>query len=813
MLKAPVIASVLCLQVAGAAWGDEAHLQGQPVDGTDFALFARHCVGGGALQSPADIEISLFLSVTVNGVETGLLATFTWFPATGRIQTTPDELRAIGLAPPRAARGEVMLDAMPGLTYRFDEAAQSIEFSAPPERLLRRVIKGRHRAPFSRPQSGYGAVLNYRLTSNLGDDVLQDGVQLQNVFSSFEGRFYAPFGVLRTTGSVLAKNFNGDGARFNRDETTFSYASPKSMMVFNAGDIISSGQSWTRPIRMGGIQIRRDFSLRNDIVTDPQLSYSGTAALPTTVDVYVDNLNAWSGTVPPGPFTLTDLPMIDGNGAATIVIRDEAGNEETKKIDFFASETLLGKGRLDFSLEAGVAREDFGSKNSSYGNDRMAIASLRYGVTDRLTLQGHVEASSDLAAASAGISSVLFNRAEFGLSLGASRFQGKTGYMGHFDLRTELAGMDLRFSSTRHSDDYADLAYATALAQGSGTTDLDLLRPAKARDVLSLSAPLSSNAFNFSSLGVNLVNLEYADERNTILSGSYSRRMKWRDANLYVSGFKNFASGDYGFSARISVPLGKTTNLSSSFTSDSPGTKTAGLRVDRYLDHDVGSFGYTATLDTNADGDLWGQAYGSYRTRYGVIDARLQRMSSGRVSAAAGVEGAVVLTNAGVIAGNRINDGFAVVDLGIRDTPVLLHNQPVAKTGPMGKALVPGLTPYQQNRVSIDPDDLPLNANLNATAMQAVPARHSGVTLRMGRGVSASALVVLRDGAGQVIPVGSQVRVNGRSAGFIVGYDGEVWLEHLRHSNRITVNTGQGQCRAAFALPSEDTHFIEVECY
>ena len=813
MLKARVLPSFLCLLVAGTAWGDDGFLQGQPVDEADLVFFAEHCVdGGNVLRSPADVEIPLFLSVIVNGVETGLLSTFTWFPASGQIKTTGEELRAIGISPPRSARRrcEVRLDAVPGLSYHFDEAAQTIDISVPPERLARRMIKGRQRPRFSRPQAGYGAVLNYRLTANLGNDLLEDGVQVQDVFSSLEGRLYAPFGVLRTTGSVSAQGFDLDGARFNRNETTFTYANPESMVVFNAGDIISSGQSWTRPIRMGGIQIRRDFSLRSDIVTDPQLSYSDTAAVPTSVDVYVDNLNAWSGIIPPGPFTLTDLPLIGRNGEATIVIRDEAGNEETKTIDFFASETLLGKGRLDFSVEAGVAREDFGVENFSYGKDRMAIASLRYGLTDHLTLHGHVEGSPDLVAASAGVSTVLFNRAEVGVSLGASRFQGKTGHMGHVDLRTEIAGMSLRFSSTRHSDDYADLAYATALADSDGTTDLDLLRPAKARDVFSLSAPLFSN---LSSIGINLVNLEYADERNTILSGSYSRRMKWRDANLHVSGFKNFASGDYGLSARVSVPIGKNAHLSSSLTGDSPGGRSAGLRLHRFAEQDVGSYGYTADLNMADDGDLWGQAYGSYRTRYGVIDARLQRMSSGRLSGAVGLDGAVVVTNAGVIAGNRISDGFAVVDLGVGGVPVLLHNQPVAKTGPMGKALVPGLTPYRQNRVSIDPDDLPLDANLNATAMQAVPARQSGVTLRLGRGVSASVLVVLRDGEGRFIPVGSELRVNGRASDFIVGYDGEVWLEHLRQRNRIKVNTGQGQCEAEFALPSKDAHFVEVECH
>lgn len=808
-IKQRIIAGSLCLQVAFAAWAEDARPPMPGMEMTDPIRSDAQVLTDDAMPSRRDAGIPLFLAVILNGRETGLLGEFTWFPETGRLAATAAELRQLGLAPPRPAAGLLMLDAIPGLSYDYDEAAQSISFSARPDRLARRIIKGRHRPAFSPPQPGYGAVLNYRLTSNLGSGILDNGFHVDSFYSALEGRLYSPFGVLKTTGSVSARNFSLDGARFQRNETTYSFASPRTMVTYNAGDIITSGPSWTRPIRMGGIQVQRDFSLRGDVVTDPQLSYSGTAAVPTSVDVYVNNLNAWSGTVTPGPFTLTDLPTIGDRGDATIVIRDDSGHEETKTVSFFATETLMAPGQLDFSLETGVARRRFGTDNSVYGSDRMASASLRYGLNNRLTFQGHFEGSSELAAASAGISSVLFNRAELGISLGGSRFQGKTGYLGHIDLRTEIAGVDVRVSSTRHSDDYADLAYATALAENGGEKDPDLFRPDHARDVISLSAPFFSD---LSTVGVNLINLERNDTKSTILSGSFSRRMKWKDAHMRVSGFKDFAGSGYGLSAGVSIPLGRHASMSSTLRRDQDGAQRGGVRLHRFQDLDIGSHGYSAEMNRDDEGGLWGRADGSYRTRYGVAEARLQRMTTGQVSAAAGFEGAVVVSNAGVIAGNRINDGFAVVDLGIRNVPVMLHNQPVGKTGPGGKALVPGLIPYRKNRVSVAPEDLPLRANVNATAMQVVPARESGVTLRMGRGGSAVALIVLSDGAGRFIPVGSEVRVNGRRSEFFVGYDGEVWLEKLQRRNRVEVETGAGGCVAEFPMPDEGKDFLEVEC-
>lgn len=805
MIRASVVLAAACVNVATFAWARDNALQPSSLA---HAAPDQARTGPGEIRPATDDGVPLFLLVSLNGVATGLIVEFVWFSDADRIGILPSDLKDIGLTPPGSARSILLLDDIPGLSYHYDAAAQEIEISAAPARLRRRVIKGRTRATYAEPQPGYGALLNYHLTGNIGSNVLSDGFQVENMFASLEGRLYAPFGVLRTTGSVSSRSLGFEGAQFHREDTTYSYSSARSLVTFSAGDVISSGQSWTRAIRMGGIQIRRDFSLRSDIVTDPQLAYSDTAAVPTAIDVYVNNVNAWSGTVPPGPFTLTDLPLIGESGEAQIVIRDEAGNEKTKTIGFFATENLLRRGQMDFSFEAGVARNNFAQASSAYGDERMMIASLRYGLTDRLTLQGHVEANSDLIAASGGISSALFHRAELGLAVGASRFQGQTGYLGHFDLRTEISGVDLRISSTRHSGDYADLAYVTALADGTATSP-DLLRPAKAQDVLSISTPLFSD---LSTLGVNLINIERADTRNTILSGSFNKKVKWQDADFRISGFKDVSTENFGLSMGLSVPLGKHTRASSDLRRDSNGQRRAGLHVRKPLDQDVGSTAYRVDVEKTGKGDDSAFLGGSYRGRYGVIDARLQRANDGKVAAAASLEGALALSGAGLVAGNRISDGFAVVDLGVADVPILLNNQPVAKTGLTGKALVAGLVPYQENRVSVDPFGLPLNANTIATAIQAVPARRSGTTLRMGRGVGSSALVALHDKTGNFVPVGSEVVVNGRKSEFVVGYDGEVWLEKLRRQNRIEVIGAALRCTARFDLPPTEAAYLELEC-
>ena len=55
-----------------------------------------------------------------------------------------------------------------------------------------------------------------------------------------------------------------------------------------------------------------------------------------------------------------------------------------------------------------------------------------------------------------------------------------------------------------------------------------------------------------------------------------------------------------------------------------------------------------------------------------------------------------------------------------------------------------------------------------------------------------------KDAAGQPLPLGSRVTVNGQAGNAVVGYDGEVYLDTLAEHNRVTVQTPAGSCAAQF---------------
>ncbi len=96
------------------------------------------------------------------------------------------------------------------------------------------------------------------------------------------------------------------------------------------------------------------FPLQPGFVTFPLPGISGEAALPSTVDLYVDNALRMRRQVPSGPFSIQDLPVTTGQGDARLVIRDILGREQVITQPFYATSRLLKQGLHDYSYELGL---------------------------------------------------------------------------------------------------------------------------------------------------------------------------------------------------------------------------------------------------------------------------------------------------------------------------------------------------------------------------------------------------------------------------------------------------------------------------
>ena len=126
------------------------------------------------------------------------------------------------------------------------------------------------------------------------------------------------------------------------------------------------------------------------------------------------------------------------------------------------------------------------------------------------------------------------------------------------------------------------------------------------------------------------------------------------------------------------------------------------------------------------------------------------------------IDGAIAVAGGGVFATNRIDDAFAVVDVGAPNVEVRSRNNVVGHTNSSGRLIVPDLNSWDPNQIDIDPQNLPVDAAVRDTRTVVVPANSGGVVVDFQvKEAAAAALVGLTDASGKPLTAGLLGRIDG----------------------------------------------------
>jgi outer membrane usher protein len=750
----------------------------------------------------------LQLEVSINGTKTGLLGAFTQLPDE-RLAVRRGELIELGINPPDAGKpdDEIVIDTAFGGKFTYDEPTQSIAIDLLDKQRVARAFDAIGEAASALPaRADWGSVLNYTLFGS-GTSGPEKHMAFSGASASLDARIFGPYGTLSQT-AILGTTTARDLTALRLD-TTFAYSDPRSLITYRGGDAITGGLAWTRPIRFGGVQVQRNFALRSDLVTAPLPTFSGSAAVPSTLDVYLNNTKTYTQDVPPGPFQVNNLPLISG-GQARLVLRDAAGREVETTLPFYTSPRLLREGLTYFSAEAGFPRIRYGTESDSYIERAFAAASVRRGVFDWLTVEGHAEAGGGLYNGGIGALIRTANMGVLSLAASASTVSAQTGFQAYGSFETNIFGLTINASSTRTFGAYNDLASTTApIANTFAALHPTLAAstaPPKALDRISVGMRLP----DLSSLGLSFVHLETAaGDTSNLFSAAWSRRI-FANSQIFVTAFMDVKQQDnYGVFGGISVPFGDKASVSVGATSSATGTSIT-ADASRPLSSQIGSYGWRVRESEGASS--FRSAAGSYRTSGAAVQAGIEQ--SGRtIRTMAQAEGAIAFIGNSVFFSNRIDDAFAIVDAGAPGVPVFYENRPYGETDKNGQLLVPNLRAYSANRISIDPKGLPVNTEIEKTDDVVAPADRSGVVVRFKTKTAVQSAVVIFAGAdGKPIHVGSGGRLDGadgEDGEFIVGYDGRAFIKNLKSSNTAVLTTDAGECRASFDYaPAGDRQIV-----
>lgn len=799
-----------------------------------FALFLLLGLGIGAATegiAASAAQTELQLEVIINDIPADKIGSFV-LRDNGRIAATAVELLELGLKPNAVPSDDnlIDLDALPSATYRYDEKTQRLLLKIDNEQRLPRDfdLSGR-RNPITPSPAAYGAVLNYNLLGSFGDFDYSRYLGFEGASLSVDGRAFSPFGTLDQSAFFALDRFGNTHAfRLN---STFRYSDTDRLISYDFGDSITGFLPWARPIRIGGFQVQRNFGLRPDLITVPLPSLSATANVPSTVDVYVNNVRTFSETVSPGPFSVSNIPLISGPGNASIVVRDATGRETATTVPFYSSPYLLARGLTNFSFAVGFPRLAYGGPRDTYANTLVSSATLRKGVYDWLTFESHAEAGGGLA--NGGLGAIL-RLGQYGLVSGAasaSTLNGKTGSQGFIAFESQLLGISFNGSSLRRLGDYEDLASVTAItlpgqinflpgffgpnpdnpALPTGTPLRISIRPPKALDRITMSTRLPFDTA--SSIGASFVNVvDGAGATSRIASASWSRQLPF-GAVMFASAFSDFGDRkNHGIFAGITIPMFGNAAATASVSNNKLGS-TYNLEAIKPVGPEIGSVGWQLR---NAEGALrYRDASVSYRSPYALVRAGISQLDT-NIRGRFEVEGAIAAMAGNTFLANRINDAFAVVRVGAPRVPVYYENRLLGETNNNGSILIPYLRSFDRNQISIDTTALPVDAEVGTVRNIVAPADRAGVVVDFAvKTDTRSALVVFVWADGSFVPVGS-TGLTSLGSPFVIGYDGEAFLTGLDPKNSVFIDTPDGrQCEAAFDYtpkPGEQVVISPVVC-
>ncbi|WP_147674864.1 fimbria/pilus outer membrane usher protein, partial [Vulcaniibacterium tengchongense] len=711
---------------------------------------------------------TLYLDVMIDGQLVRPLVRF--HRADGRLWVAPGELDAAGLQLPPGlptdAEGRIALDSVPGLGVRFQGSLQRVLLAPPPG--MRRAVRLGYRRPEAvAVDRDAGLLLDWDAYGRRYRD--SDTFSLGTAL-----RWFGRYGALELSGVSRA----GDGAddAYARLDTRWTWSDPQRMWTWTAGDFISGGLNWTRPLRLGGLQWRRNFATRPDLIVYPVPQFSADPTVPSSVELYVNNVRQYQGEVDPGPFVLSDFPRVTGAGEAVVVVTDALGRTTQTSVPLYVDYQRLARGLSDFSLEAGLLRRHYGSRSDDYGDDPVASASWRYGLRDALTVELHGEAGGGLRLAGGGLAwsplgrygvvTAAYARSELARDAG---YQYAIGYQ-WFGQR---AGFDLY--RQRASAGFRDLG---ALEAGS--------LPLREQDRASLWFGVPRGSLSLSWLRYR----DHAEPASRTVSLGLGQ--SWRRLSYSVGVFDDSRAG-HGVSLSLSLPLGEAVDASLSLDRDGGDTRAAAA-LRRNAPY-AGGWGWTAQARDDGDGQLGAHYRGSAGEAWFGVDR-----SGGHGGAFAQGYGSVVWMDGQGFLSRAVSDAFAVVSTnGVADVPILFENRVAGHTDENGYLLLPELRGWQRNRVAIDPDGLPPDLDVPAIERMVVPAERSGVRVEFALAPLRSTTLVLRDAQGRPVEPGVRVR-RGDGSEAIVGFDGELWLE--RYVEGETLSWTRAGLRCAAVAPA-----------
>jgi outer membrane usher protein len=716
----------------------------------------------------------------------------------GRLFVRTDDVRAWGMRLPATATTlgvpgtRVRIDNVEGLHVHLDEDENRLHLDAQAFLFSTQVIPGgRHSGA---PELGMPALfIDYNLFAEHDPGIGQTYSGLFKVGSSL--------GRTSLTSSWLASREPGargvasagtnEQTGWHRLDTALLLDWPEYTARLTFGDSTTSPGTLGQAIRFSGVQWATDFATQPGLTPFALPVVSGTATLPSSVELYVNQVLVQRATVNAGPFQLNNIPVPVGQGAVDIRLRDILGNVQQLSVPYLVSPRLLPSGFTTNDLAVGAVREDYGIANFAYGPPFLT-AGIQHGWNDSVTIGTSAELlSKQFTARSEGAvrvtrnitadltSAVSDSPAGVGVAIdtGIDSLWGSTGIGMHFrNASRDFVELGSLQPATRLHTEWAAQASTQLARFGSLSLIYGWRRSYDAPTAAATTLSYNVTVYRLGSLGAFVSQTRSGTSH--IAGGITFTRFLGNGSTTSVAATTD--SGATTVDARIGRAAPPDSGWGWEFDHARGGIDTDGLRVDA-------------------------------RSAYGVGSAEIDSTSAGGI-AMISWQGGLLWTGGRPRPAQTLGGPAALVELpDLGGVEVLHDGQPVGRTDERGRILVTALRPFEDNVITINPEDLPLTAMVDSERLTVRPYSHGVLRALFPVGATESQTVILHLDNGALVPVGAELALNGHI--FPVGTEGLVQVPVLHVAADAWVNWAGGRCRVRLhAMKHSSDQSTIAEC-
>ena len=554
----------------------------------------------------------------------------------------------------------------------------------------------------------------------------------------------------------------------------------------------------------------------------------GVATTTARVVVRQQGKVIYETTVAPGAFVINDLYNTRGQGDLTVDVVEANGQVSRFTVPYSAVPDSIRPGNWNYELAMGYVRQYYSVENKfiegvlQRGMSNVLTANMGSRLADNYQafLAGGVLATS---VGAFGLNTV-FSSAHVENNEKQQGWRVEASYSKTFTTGTNLVLAAYRYSTSG----YRDLQDVLGVRRQEKNGTLYYSDTLNQRN--NFSATVSQPMGDWGMLSFTGSTSDYYNNASRITQLQLGYSNSWRDISFNISAARQrstyssryFSSvNDRDFdnenqrkytentvSLGISIPFDfgssrSQINLDMNRSRDSR-TATVGMSGTTGEKSSTSWALYSGIEHNNDSGDssTWGGNI-EHRTSVGAFRAYASRGDSYQ-QYGLGMSGTLVAHRGGITAGPYTSDTFALVEApGARGAEI--RNGQGATVDRFGYAILPSLTPYRYNTISLDSQSMADDVELQGGSKRLVPyaGAISRVTFKTTHGKATLINTTLPDGSQP--PMGADVTDSNGEAVGIMGQGGQIYARLAAQSGVLFVKWGKTaaqQCQVWYQLPT-----------